>query len=72
MSTRIRIIKRSDLTTTKGCFNCVRHETGKCILSRHGKPIDVFEILTNDEGKKYRSGCCCVDYILNREKVQFT
>lgn len=75
MSTRITITKRfnkNDLTTIKGCFNCIRHETKKCILTRDGKPIDVFEILVHDKGIKYRCGCCCVDYTPYREKVEFT
>jgi len=74
MTTRITITKRfneNELTTEKGCFNCSRHESGKCILTRDGKPIDVMEILTNPNGIKYRCGCCCADYLPYKEKVVF-
>jgi len=72
MSTRIIITKQFKLTTKKGCFNCTHHISGKCILTKDKKPINVMEILTNSNGIKYRCGCCCGDYKPYKEKVIFT
>ena len=75
MSMRITITKQfneKELTTKKGCFNCTRYITKKCMLSENGMPLKVDEIRDNGKGKKFRAGCCCVDYKPYKEQVQFT
>jgi len=62
-----------ELTTERGCFNCVRFKNCRLIESEKRKSRDFMEIFTDLE-EDYRFGCSCDSYLTKPEKehVQFT
>jgi len=60
----------TDLTIHKGCFNCKKFEKCAGLINKN---IDYFtEIQKGRNEIPYRAGCCCANYELKKEKVEFT
>lgn len=62
-----------ELTTKKGCFNCLKFKNCPYIVNEKAKGRDFDEILIEDN-VEFRYGCACSSYQIHtpREIVQFS